>query len=142
MIAQASMTRLCLSTGRSFRVFQPVRCLSFSTARYHPLTDIANQGSGHAQGWGTAVECQDSACQGSVAAHSKSFPAPGASFKKKINRLMAEYKTTTIILDSADASFRDTLSLNEADSSDFSTSDNGKTWKVSNINIHSHTYNL
>lgn len=55
---------------------------------------------------------------------------------------MAEYTSTTIILDSADASFRDTLSLNEADSSDFSTSDNGKTWKVSNINIHSHTYNL
>lgn len=62
--------------------------------------------------------------------------------EKKINRLMTEYKSTTIILDSADASFRDTLSLNEADSSDFSTSDNGKTWKVSNINIHLHTYNL
>lgn len=51
-----------------------------------------------------------------------------------------EYKSTTIVLDSADNSFRDTLSLNEADSSDFTTTDGGKTWEVETINIHAHTY--
>ncbi|ODM14531.1 hypothetical protein SI65_10017 [Aspergillus cristatus] len=79
--------------------------------------------SGQAQGWGTAVECQDNACENTrVAAH--------------------QYKSTTIVLDSADSSFKDTLVLTEADSSDFTTSDNGKTWTVETINIHAHTYNL
>ncbi|KAL4937358.1 hypothetical protein BDV06DRAFT_232650 [Aspergillus oleicola] len=78
--------------------------------------------SGQAQGWGTAVECQDDACDITVAAH--------------------QYTSTTIILDSADESFKDTLVLTEADSTDFSTSDGGKTWTVETINIHEHTYDL
>ncbi|KAL2833872.1 hypothetical protein BDW59DRAFT_179505 [Aspergillus cavernicola] len=78
--------------------------------------------SGQAQGWGTAVECQDDACQSTVPAH--------------------QYLSTTLILDSADQSFGDTLAINEADSSDFTTSDNGQTWTVSTINIHSHTFAL
>ncbi|KAL3479595.1 hypothetical protein BJX99DRAFT_221906 [Aspergillus californicus] len=78
--------------------------------------------SGQAQGWGTAVECQDDACKSTVAAH--------------------QYLSTTITLDSEDTSFGDTLAINEADSSGFSTSDGGKTWAVSTVNIHSHTYDL
>ncbi|KAI0009550.1 hypothetical protein F4779DRAFT_627697 [Xylariaceae sp. FL0662B] len=78
--------------------------------------------SGHAEGWGTAVECQVDACTGTVAAH--------------------QYLSTTVILDSADESFGDTLTLNEADSSGLTTSDGGKTWKVDSINIRSHTFNI
>ncbi|KAF9890098.1 hypothetical protein FE257_006259 [Aspergillus nanangensis] len=78
--------------------------------------------SGQAQGWGTAVECQVDACQGNAAAH--------------------EYTSTTITLDSADASFGDTLAINEATSSGLTTSDSGKTWTVSTINIQAHTFNL
>ncbi|KAL4757457.1 uncharacterized protein BDW70DRAFT_171360 [Aspergillus foveolatus] len=79
--------------------------------------------SGQAQGWGTAVECQDDACESTtVAAH--------------------QYLDTTIILDSEDTTFKDTLVLTEADSTEFSSSDGGKTWTVETINIHEHTYNL
>ncbi|KAL3436089.1 hypothetical protein BDV09DRAFT_184476 [Aspergillus tetrazonus] len=79
--------------------------------------------SGQAQGWGTAVECQDDACESTtVAAH--------------------QYLDTTIILDSKDTTFKDTLVLTEADSTEFSSSDGGKTWTVETINIHEHTYNL
>ncbi|CAI7590281.1 unnamed protein product [Penicillium bialowiezense] len=78
--------------------------------------------SGHAQGYGTAVECQAEACDGTAAAH--------------------EYLDTTIILNAADSSFADTLAINEATSSGLKTSDNGKTWTVSSIKIQSHTYDL
>lgn len=54
----------------------------------------------------------------------------------------AEYLDTTIILDSKDTTFKDTLVLTEADSTEFSSSDGGKTWTVETINIHEHTYNL
>ncbi|KAM6510114.1 hypothetical protein FALCPG4_017741 [Fusarium falciforme] len=78
--------------------------------------------SGHAEGWGTAVECQDDACVGTVAAH--------------------QYLDTTIILNEADKSFGNTLGINEADSSGLHTTDGGKTWEVTTINIHSHTFNV
>ncbi|KAJ5318862.1 hypothetical protein MYU51_012699 [Penicillium brevicompactum] len=78
--------------------------------------------SGHAQGYGTAVECQAEACKGTAAAH--------------------EYLDTTVILNAADSSFGDTLAINEATSSGLKTSDNGKTWTVSSIKIQSHTYDL
>ncbi|GAB1197899.1 hypothetical protein APSETT444_007204 [Aspergillus pseudonomiae] len=76
--------------------------------------------SGQAQGWGTAVEAQDNASKSTVAAH--------------------QYLDTTIILDSADLTFRDTLGLTDADSTGLTTSDNGKTWKVTTINIHEHSF--
>ncbi|CAI7610206.1 unnamed protein product [Penicillium discolor] len=78
--------------------------------------------SGKAQGWGTAVECQDDACKTTAAAH--------------------EYLDTSIILDAADSSFGDTLAIEEATSSGLKTNDNGKTWTVSSIKVQSHTYNL
>ncbi|KAI1487802.1 hypothetical protein F5X96DRAFT_648249 [Biscogniauxia mediterranea] len=78
--------------------------------------------SGEAQGWGTAVECQEDACTGVVAAH--------------------EYADTTILLNEADSSFGNTLAINEASSSGLTTSDNGKTWAVDTISIKSHTFNL
>ncbi|KAE8132385.1 hypothetical protein BDV38DRAFT_297042 [Aspergillus pseudotamarii] len=76
--------------------------------------------SGQAQGWGTAVEAQDNASKSTVAAH--------------------QYLDTTIILDAADLTFRDTLGLTDADSTGLATSDNGKTWKVATINIHEHSF--
>ncbi|KAH6987151.1 hypothetical protein EDB80DRAFT_655440 [Ilyonectria destructans] len=78
--------------------------------------------SGFAEGWGTAVECQDSACVGTTAAH--------------------KYLSTTIILNATDATFGDTLVLTEATSSGLSTTDGGKTWKVDTINIQSHTFDV
>ncbi|KAF2996155.1 hypothetical protein E8E14_001493 [Neopestalotiopsis sp. 37M] len=76
--------------------------------------------SGEAAGFGTAVECQDDACQGSVDTH--------------------QYLDTTIILDAADSSFVNTLSLNEATCSGVSTTDGGKTWVVDTIDIQAHTF--
>ncbi|KAE8381385.1 hypothetical protein BDV26DRAFT_301506 [Aspergillus bertholletiae] len=76
--------------------------------------------SGQAQGWGTAVEAQDNAAKSKVAAH--------------------QYLDTTIILNAADLTFRDTLGLTNADSTGLTTSDNGKTWKVTTINIHEHSF--
>ncbi|KAI1505702.1 hypothetical protein F5X99DRAFT_367394 [Biscogniauxia marginata] len=78
--------------------------------------------SGHAEGWGTAVECQEDACSGTVAAH--------------------QYTDTTILLNEADSSFSNTLAINEADSSGLTTSDGGKTWTVDKISIKLHTFNL
>ncbi|KAL6408904.1 hypothetical protein AUP68_07852 [Ilyonectria robusta] len=78
--------------------------------------------SGFAEGWGTAVECQDDACVGTTAAH--------------------KYLSTTIILNATDATFGDTLGLNKATSSGLSTTDGGKTWKVATINIQSHTFDV
>ncbi|WZH46997.1 uncharacterized protein QYS62_008127 [Fusarium acuminatum] len=75
------------------------------------FTDIA---SGHAEGWGTAVECQDDAC--------------------------VDYLDTTIILNEADETFGNTLGLNEATSSGLGTSDGGKTWAVSTISHKAHTF--
>ncbi|KAH6954334.1 hypothetical protein HG530_010458 [Fusarium avenaceum] len=76
--------------------------------------------SGHAEGWGTAVECQDAACVGTVEAHN--------------------YLDTTIILNEADATFGKTLGLNEATSTGLSTSDGGKTWAVRTISHKAHTF--
>ncbi|KAJ8129003.1 hypothetical protein O1611_g4628 [Lasiodiplodia mahajangana] len=77
--------------------------------------------SGHAEGWGTAVECQVDACTGTVASH--------------------QYVDTVITLDAADSTFARTLAINEATSSGLTTSDN-KVFKVSTINIQSHTFNI
>ncbi|KAL4915403.1 hypothetical protein BDW62DRAFT_212751 [Aspergillus aurantiobrunneus] len=100
-----------------------------STGEYDQTVSINGQvvsslstSSGQAEGWGTAVECQDDACQSTVPAH--------------------QYKSTTIILNSADESFGDTLAINEADSSGLTTSDNGVTWTVETININEHTFAL
>ncbi|GAB1208058.1 hypothetical protein APSETT445_006797 [Aspergillus pseudonomiae] len=98
-----------------------------STGKYDQTVSINGEvisslstSSGQAQGWGTAVEAQDNASKSTVAAH--------------------QYLDTTIILDSADLTFRDTLGLTDADSTGLTTSDNGKTWKVTTINIHEHSF--
>ncbi|KAE8423171.1 hypothetical protein BDV36DRAFT_156177 [Aspergillus pseudocaelatus] len=98
-----------------------------STGKYDQTVTINGEvvsslstSSGQAQGWGTAVEAQDNASKSTVAAH--------------------QYLDTTIILDAADLTFRDTLGLTDADSTGLTTSDNGKTWKVTTINIHEHSF--
>ncbi|GME23171.1 uncharacterized protein LTHEOB_7524 [Neofusicoccum parvum] len=75
--------------------------------------------SGKAQGWGTAVECQDD-CSGIVNAHT--------------------YQNTTIVLAEADTAFKGTLSINEATASELTTSDGGKTWTVDKISIQQSTF--
>ncbi|CEI62365.1 unnamed protein product [Fusarium venenatum] len=72
--------------------------------------------SGHAEGWGTAVECQDAAC--------------------------VDYIDTTIILDQADPSFSNTLGLNEATSSGLTSPDGGKTWTVGTISHKAFNFNF
>ncbi|KAI7083419.1 hypothetical protein KC356_g7574 [Hortaea werneckii] len=70
--------------------------------------------NGKAQGWGTAIECQQSAC-GTVPSH--------------------QY----LIMDVADPSYVETLGTTGA-SGDMVTDDNGKTWTIDTINIESYTY--
>jgi hypothetical protein len=65
--------------------------------------------------------------------------------KKKGKTNSIEYLHTTITLNEADLSFGNTLAINEATSSGLKSTDNGKTWSVSSIqiqSIQSHTYNL
>ncbi|KAH6654218.1 hypothetical protein BKA67DRAFT_272525 [Truncatella angustata] len=78
--------------------------------------------SGEAAGFGTAVECQDDACKTTAYSH--------------------QYLDTTVVLDSADSSFGNTLALNEATTSGLSTTDGGKTWVVDTINIQEHTFSV
>ncbi|KZM24084.1 uncharacterized protein EKO05_0010265 [Ascochyta rabiei] len=74
---------------------------------------------GHAQGWGSAVECPENDC-GTMPAH------------KWIN--------TVITLDSADPNYDQTLSKGQGVSGDMSTNDGGVTWKVTDINIPKFTF--
>ncbi|KAI7975556.1 hypothetical protein EIK77_005922 [Talaromyces pinophilus] len=69
---------------------------------------------GHAQGWGSAVECAETNC-GTVPAHS--------------------WINTKIILDVADPDYIDTLYKTSGVTGDMTTTDGGKTWTVSTINI-------
>ncbi|KAH6962645.1 hypothetical protein BKA56DRAFT_598018 [Ilyonectria sp. MPI-CAGE-AT-0026] len=69
---------------------------------------------GHAQGWGSAVECAEDNC-GTVGAHS--------------------WIDTKIVMDVADPNYIDTLGKAEGVTGDMSTNDGGKTWTVTTINI-------
>ncbi|OJJ29943.1 hypothetical protein ASPWEDRAFT_165722 [Aspergillus wentii DTO 134E9] len=69
---------------------------------------------GKAQGWGSSVECAEDNC-GTVGAHS--------------------WTNTTIILDTADPNYINTMAKGEGVTGDMTTSDNGKTWTVSTIKI-------
>ncbi|KAF7555241.1 hypothetical protein G7Z17_g2300 [Cylindrodendrum hubeiense] len=69
---------------------------------------------GHAQGWGSAVECAEENC-GTVGAHS--------------------WIDTKIILDVADPNYINTMGKAEGVTGDMSTSDGGKTWTVTTISI-------
>ncbi|KAJ4295581.1 hypothetical protein N0V90_007594 [Kalmusia sp. IMI 367209] len=66
---------------------------------------------GHAEGFGSAVECAANDC-GTVGAHN-----------------------TKIILNTADPNYRQTMGKSQGVTGDMTTSDGGKTWVVSTINI-------
>ncbi|KAI1812655.1 hypothetical protein GGS20DRAFT_578181 [Poronia punctata] len=85
------------------------------------IVSTLSTSSGEAQGWGTAVECQEDACTGTVASH--------------------QYIDTVITLNAADSTFAGTLAINEATSTGLTTSDD-KVFTVSTIDIQSHTFNL
>ncbi|KAI9705703.1 MAG: hypothetical protein M1820_005113 [Bogoriella megaspora] len=74
---------------------------------------------GHAQGWGSAVECAQTNC-GTVPAHS--------------------WTNTKLILDVADPNYIKTLGKSSGVTGDMSTSDGGKTWTVTTINIPQFTF--
>ncbi|GAP87050.1 hypothetical protein SAMD00023353_2500930 [Rosellinia necatrix] len=74
---------------------------------------------GVAQGWGSAVECAEEDC-GTVPAHT--------------------WTDTKIIMDVADPDYINTLAKGEGVTGDMSTSDGGKTWTVSTINIPAFTF--
>ncbi|PYH42244.1 uncharacterized protein BP01DRAFT_405213 [Aspergillus saccharolyticus JOP 1030-1] len=69
---------------------------------------------GHAQGWGSAVECAEDNC-GTVGAHS--------------------WIDTKIILDVADPNYINTMAKGSGVTGEMSTTDGGKTWTVSTISI-------
>ncbi|GJC77303.1 hypothetical protein ColLi_00141 [Colletotrichum liriopes] len=74
---------------------------------------------GEAQGWGSAVECAAEDC-GTVGAHS--------------------WINTKIILDKEDPNYINTLGKGQGVTGDMSTSDGGKTWTVTTIDIPEHTF--
>lgn len=75
--------------------------------------------SGHAQGWGSAVECGENDC-GTIGAHS--------------------WINTKIILDKADPNYISTNGKGQGVTGEMSTSDGGKTWAVSTIEIPEFTF--
>lgn len=74
--------------------------------------------SGKAEGFGTAVECQQAAC-GAAPAH--------------------KYIDTKLILDVADPNYGQTKGVTGA-TGDLVTADGGKTWTIETISIDAHTY--
>ncbi|KAF4555678.1 Hypothetical protein D9617_2g056410 [Elsinoe fawcettii] len=74
--------------------------------------------SGKAQGWGTAVECQQSAC-GTAPAH--------------------KYENTKLVMDVADPNYVKTKGTTGATGT-MVTADGGKTWTIDVISINAHTY--
>ncbi|OJJ98546.1 hypothetical protein ASPACDRAFT_62046 [Aspergillus aculeatus ATCC 16872] len=99
-----------------------------STAKYDQTVSLNGKvvstlstSSGQAQGWGTAVECQDDACKSTARAH--------------------QYIDTTIVLNAADSTFAGTLATNEVTSTGLKTSDS-KTFTVETINVQAHTYDI
>lgn len=69
--------------------------------------------------------------------HTVSKPSTNDGTKELTRR---DYLDTTIILNEADATFGNTLGLNEATSSGLGTSDGGKTWAVGTISHKAHTF--
>ncbi|KAF2230914.1 hypothetical protein EV356DRAFT_452941, partial [Viridothelium virens] len=96
-----------------------------ATARYDQTVSVNGKvistlstTSDHAQGWGTAVECQQAAC-GTVPQH--------------------QYIDSILTLDVADPNYSKTLALNDASGS-LTTADAGITWIVADITVQQFTF--
>lgn len=74
---------------------------------------------GHAQGWGSAVECAENNC-GTMPAH--------------------KWIDTVITLDSADPKYDQTMGKGAGVTGEMSTDDGGITWKVTDIDIPEFTF--
>ncbi|RMY71448.1 hypothetical protein D0863_05142, partial [Hortaea werneckii] len=74
---------------------------------------------GHAQGWGSAVECAETNC-GTVSAHS--------------------WIDVSITMDTADPNYKQTQAKGEGVTGELTTSDGGKTWTVGKIGIPEHSF--
>ncbi|KAI7268316.1 hypothetical protein KC345_g7676 [Hortaea werneckii] len=74
---------------------------------------------GHAQGWGSAVECAETNC-GTVPAHS--------------------WIDVSIVMDTADPDYKQTQAKGEGVTGELTTSDGGKTWTLGEIGIPEHSF--
>ncbi|KAJ5098683.1 hypothetical protein N7532_005684 [Penicillium argentinense] len=84
----------------------------------HTVSTLSTS-DGHAQGWGSSVECAEENC-GTVAAHS--------------------WINTKIVLDTADPDYINTVTKGDGVTGDMKTSDGGKTWTVSRIDIPEYSF--
>lgn len=88
---------------------------------------------GKAQGWGSAVECAEDNC-GTVSAHC-TFRREKLGFLNHSNISFTAWINTKIILDVADPKYIDTMAKGDGVTGNMKTTDGGKTWTVSTINI-------
>lgn len=92
---------------------------------------------GHAQGWGSAVECAENNC-GTMPAHSESCNNDGQGVLKLTQ--FTAWINTEIIMDVADPDYINTLGKGEGVTGDLVTADGGKTWTVDTISIPQYTF--
>lgn len=95
---------------------------------------------GHAQGWGSAVECAKDNC-GTVGAHCKTLviPCPVMEFQANVS-FNAAWVDTKITLNSADPDYIKTMAKGDGVTGDMKTTDGGKTWTVGTIAIPQHSF--
>lgn len=89
-------------------------------------------------GWGSAVECAATDC-GTVGAHCKYMASSPCRRLANIHCTPA-WINTKIILDVADPNYKYTNWKGQGVTGEMSTSDGGKTWTVSTINIPQFTF--
>jgi hypothetical protein len=94
---------------------------------------------GHAQGWGSAVECAETNC-GTVGAHCKFTRQLAVQSHWLTCTVPLAWIDTKIILDRADPNYKNTNYKGQGVTGEMSTSDGGKTWTVSTIHIPQFTF--
>lgn len=94
---------------------------------------------GYAQGWGSAVECAATDC-GTVGAHCKLTRQLAVQNHGLTCTVPLAWIDTKIILDSPDPNYKNTNYKGQGVTGEMSTSDGGKTWTVSTINIPQFTF--
>lgn len=100
------------------------------------IVSTLSTSDGHAQGWGSAVECAEENC-GTVPAHCK---LTAQVHIDNADNIPLAWIDTTITLDVADPNYINTLAKGDGVTGDLTTSDGGKTWTVSKFNIPEYTF--
>ncbi|CAH0054631.1 unnamed protein product [Clonostachys solani] len=120
-----------------------------STATYKQILSVnsvtvytMSTEDGHAEGFGSAVECAETNC-GTVPAHSEFSQILFVRnlFISANVFVFTGWSGTTIILNTADPNYSQTLGRSSGvTGGDLSTSDGGKTWTATKITIPKHTF--